>query len=113
VAVSDDDSSVTDTASAAEHEAVNELVQGELAGKVVYVPPVKKWRASGLSALRDGDFDKWAESTLLDDDFDTWMEVDPTLEQIEGFFESVNPGLGTSPGNSRRSKTSSRSTRKR
>lgn len=100
-------------ASAVEREATGELIQGDLAGRTVYVPPVRKWRASGLSALRDGDFNKWAESTLNDDDYDIWMDVDPTLDEIETFFASVNPGLGTSPGNSRRSRNSSRGTRKR
>lgn len=102
-----------DNATAQEREATGELIQGELAGKTVYVPPVKKWRASALSALREGDFNKWAENTLPDDDFDIWDEIDPTLEQIEDFFESIGPSLGTSPGNSRRSRSSSKSTRKR
>lgn len=99
--------------SAAEREAKGDLVQGTLAGKTVYVKPVKQWRASAISALRDGDFDKWAEATLDDDDIDIWMDTDPTLGEVEDFFESINPGLGTSPGNSRRSRTSSRTTRKR
>lgn len=101
------------TPSAAEHEVTGELVQGELAGRTVYVPPVKKWRASALHALREGDFDTWAKGTLADDDWDIWDEVDPTIEEIEGFFASINPGLGTSPGNSRASRRSSRTTQKR
>lgn len=99
--------------SPAEREVTGELVQGELAGQTVYCPPTKRWRASALHALREGDFETWAKITLDDDDWSTWQDVDPTLEQIEDFFTSVNPGLGTSPGNSRSSRRSSRSTRRR
>lgn len=98
---------------AAKKEATGELVQGELAGKVIYVPPVKKWRASALHAMREGDFDTWARTTLEDDDWDIWNETDPTVEDIEGFFSTINPGLGTSPGNSRASRRSSKRTPRR
>jgi hypothetical protein len=101
------------TASAAEKEVRGELIQGNLAGKTVYVRPVKQWRASALHALREGDLMGWAEATLSDDDWDVWLEVDPTIEEIEGFFASINPGLGTDPGNSRRSRRSSTRTRRR
>jgi hypothetical protein len=103
----------TPAASAPEREVTGELVQGELAGRTIYVPPTKKWRASALHALREGDFDTWAQTTLADDDWDIWIDVDPTLEQVEAFFASVNKGLGTSPGNSRASRRSARSTRRR
>lgn len=99
--------------SAAEREVTGELVQGELAGRTIYVPPVKKWRASALHHLREGDFENWAKITLADDDWDIWTEVDPTIDEIESFFVSVNSGLGTSPGNSRASRRSSRNTRRR
>ena len=108
-----DDVEVEVGPSAAEREAKGDLVQGELTGQTIYVRPVKQWRASALSALRDGDFNKWAEGTLDDDDLDIWMDTDPTLEDIENFFATINGGLGTTPGNSRRSRTSSRNTRKR
>ena len=99
--------------SAAEREVTGELVQGELAGQVVYVPPVKQWRASALHALREGDLMGWAEKTLPDDDWDTWQEVDPTMEQIEAFFASVDGRLGVNPGNSRASRRSSSRTGRR
>lgn len=99
--------------SAPEREVTGELVQGELAGKTIYVPPVKKWRASALHALREGDFENWAKITLDDDDWDIWQEVDPTVEDIETFFKSINSGLGTNPGNSRAQRRSSKPTRKR
>lgn len=102
-----------ETDSPQEREIRHDLVQGELAGKTIYVPPVKQWRASALHALRNGDMQTWAEITLDDDDWDIWQEVDPSLAEIEDFFETVNKGLGTSPGNSRASRRSSRSTGRR
>lgn len=101
------------TSSAGEKEVRGELIQGSLAGKTVYVKPVKQWRASALHALREGDLMGWAEVTLSDDDWAIWEEVDPTLEEIEAFFASINTGLGTDPGNSRRSRRSSNRTRRR
>lgn len=111
----DDDVDVTPTESmpAVEREVKGELVQGQLADRDVYVPPVKQWRASALHALREGDFETWAKITLEDDDWDAWQAVDPTMEDIEKFFASVNPGLGTDRGNSRASRRSSKTTRKR
>lgn len=100
-------------ASAPEREVTGELVQGELAGRTIYVPPVKQWRASALHGLREGDFETWAKITLDDDDWAIWSEVDPTFEEIDDFFASINSGIGTSPGNSRASRRSSRNTRRR
>lgn len=102
-----------DNEPAVKHEATGELVQGKLAGRTIYVPPVKQWRASALHALREGDFETWAETTFSDDDFDVWAEVDPTMQEIEDFFATINPGLGTNSGNSRASRRSARRTRKR
>lgn len=99
--------------SAAEREVTGELVQGELAGQAVYVPPVRQWRASALHALREGDLMGWAEKTLPDDDWEIWQDVDPTMEQIEAFFASVDGRLGVNPGNSRASRRSSKTTGRR
>lgn len=104
---------VNTTASAPEREVTGELVQGELAGRPIYVPPVKQWRASALHALREGDFETWAKITLDDDDWTIWAEVDPTFQEIDDFFATINTGIGTSPGNSRASRRSSRNTRRR
>ncbi len=90
-----------------ETEAKGEFVQGMLVGRPVLVPPTKKWRMSALSALRDGDIDGWAKETLTDDGWEVWVEVNPTVEEVEKFFADLNPKLGTNPGNSRRSRTSS------
>lgn len=101
------------TPSAAEREAKNDLIQAELAGKTIYVPTTNNWRSSALHALREGDLHTWAEKTLNDDDWDTWLEVDPTMDEISDFFSTINGATGTDPGNSRGSRTSSRSTNKR
>lgn len=99
--------------SAQEHEAKGELVQGTLAGQTIYVPPVKQWRSSALHQLREGDFDEWAKATLADDDWEIWEDVDPTMQEIEDFFSSVNTGLGADRGNSRASRRSRKNTRTR
>ncbi len=51
--------------------------------------------------------------TLDDDDWTIWQDVDPTVEDIETFFKSINTGLGTNPGNSRAQRRSSKPTRRR
>lgn len=102
-----------DRESAAENEAQGKRVQGELAGRMVSVPPVKQWRSSALKALRDGDFETWAKVTLDDDGWEHWQEIDPTLQQVEDYFTAINPGLGTNPGNSRASRRASARTRRR
>lgn len=99
--------------SPAEREVTGDLIPGDLAGRTVYVPPVKRWRSSGLKALRDGDMEGWAQSVLDDDGWAVWEEVDPTLEEIGEFFESVSPGLGTDQGNSRASRRSLRNSNRR
>lgn len=105
--------SISDAKTAAEKDAADELIQCELAGKTVYVPPVNKWRASALHAIREGDLQTWAEKTLLDDDWDIWQEVDPTLDEVTAFFDTLNGQTGVDSGNSRSSRTSSRSTSRR
>lgn len=101
------------TASAAEREVTGELIQGQLAGKTIYVKPMRQWRASAIHALREGDLLGWAEATLSDDDLAVWDEVDPTIEEIEAFFSTISVGTGVNPGNSRASRRSSTRTRKR
>jgi hypothetical protein len=104
---------VKSISSAAEKEATDELIQCELAGKTMYVPPVSKWRASALHAIREGDLQTWAEKTLLDDDWDLWQEIDPTLDEVTKFFETLNGQTGVDSGNSRSSRGSSRNTSRR
>lgn len=103
----------TEPVTAAEHEARGDEVRGEIAGKEIFVPPVKRWRSSGLKALREGDIEQWAESCLSDEAWEVWQEVDPTLEEIEAFFATINDGLGVEAGNSRSSRRSSRTRSRR
>jgi hypothetical protein len=59
----------------------------QLAGKPVRVKPVKQWRASGIRAMREGDFDSWAEKALAGDDYEkVWKVIDPTMDDVQAFF---------------------------
>jgi hypothetical protein len=70
----------------AEATAADGVTEIDLAGRKVSVLPVKKWRASGLRALRENDIDLWAEKCLAPGSYDVWRKVDPDLEQCEEFF---------------------------
>lgn len=99
--------------SPAEGEAIGNTMLGKLAGRDIKVPPVKAWRSSAVSAMKDGDFEHWAKVTLDNDGWDLWVDVDPTMAQIEALFESLSGQMGVSRGNSRAQRRSSRSTRRR
>ena len=99
--------------SPAEREARGESVLGHLDGEPIYVPPIKRWRSSGLKAMRDGDMEGWAASVLDEEDYAVWKDVDPTLEQIGSFFEDIGDRLGTDQGNSPASRRSLRNTARR
>ncbi len=94
-------------------EATNSTISGKLGDNEISVPPVKQWRASALEAVSNGQFSVWAEKTLSDDDYDTWLTVDPTIGEIETFFESIGGELGMTPGESRASGRRSRNTARR
>lgn len=84
-------------------------------GTTVRVLPPRMWRVSSLTAMRQGDFDKWASKALAStEDYEIFMDVDPTLDQIEGFMKRLNEesGEGNSK-NSSRSPQRLRSSRKR
>lgn len=102
------------TTTPAETEAKVQGIKGTIAGVEVTVPPVKVWRGSALDALTEGRFSAWADKVLSDDDYDKWLDADPTVGEIESFFEEIGPslGMGDSVGESRASRRSSRSTRK-
>lgn len=102
------------TKSPAENEATGTEVTGNLGDTEIGVPPVKQWRASALDALTEGRFSAWAELVLSDEAYDAWIAADPTIGEVEEFFESIGDKIGMgSPGESRASRRSSRSTRKR
>jgi hypothetical protein len=79
----------------------------------VTVPPPGKWRTRANRALREGDFDSWAELVLSAEDFDSWIEADPTNDDVEAFFKAWADVTGESRGKSSTSAASSRSTRRR
>lgn len=96
-----------------EREATGGYTRGTLAGRDILVPPLTKWRSSAMRALNSGDFETWAEVVLDNEDYDIWVDVDPTVEEINDFFESISGGLGVDQGNSRASRRSSRPTPRR
>jgi hypothetical protein len=71
-------------------------VEVELAGRTLQVMPVKKWRASGLRALRENDIDLWAEKCLAPGSYAVWQDIDPDLEQCEEFFATWTEVSGES-----------------
>jgi hypothetical protein len=106
---------VTEAAEAIEAEAVagEGPVTVELAGEPIEVLPVRQWRSSALRALREGDFEDWAERSLTENGHEKWLEVDPTIEEVEAFFEAWGEKSGERVGKSSPSRRSSTRTRKR
>lgn len=86
----------------------------ELAGSVeVRVKHQNQWKSRGLSALQRGDFETWAETCLEDGDYELWQDADPTLAEVNAFFDAMGKATGQDVGKSPRSGRSSKSTRKR
>jgi hypothetical protein len=84
------------------------------AGEVsVTVPPPGRWRTKANRALKDGDFDLWAELVLSEDDFQAWLDAEPVNDDVETFFEAWGAATGENSGKSRPSGRSSRSTARR
>lgn len=79
----------------------------------VTVPPVGKWRTAANKALREGDFDTWAEMVLSKADFKEWIKAESTTDDAAAFFEAWGDAVGEDPKGSAPSQRSSRSTRKR
>lgn len=84
-----------------------------LVDAVVHVLPVRKWRSSSVRAMRDGDFDRWAEKCLAEGDYALWQVIDPDMDEIEAFFTEWTRLSGQEPGKSAASSRSSRSTARR
>jgi hypothetical protein len=76
----------------------------------VTVPPVGKWRTAANKALREGDFDTWAQMVLSKDDFKVWLKAESTTDDAAAFFEAWGEVVGEDPKESRPSRRSSRST---
>jgi hypothetical protein len=79
----------------------------------VTVPPVGKWRTAANKALREGDFDTWAQLVLSKADFKEWLAAESTTDDAAAFFEAWGDAVGENPGKSGPSQRSSRSTRRR
>lgn len=97
----------------AETAAGDEPVAVSLGAKTLHVKPVRKWRTSALRALREGDFEKWADGCLTDESVELWYELDPTIEEVEAFFTEWSEASGQDAGKSSALKRSSRATRTR
>lgn len=73
-----------------------------LDGTPCTVKPMRKWRSSGLRALRTGDFETWAETCLDDSDYvEVWQVIDPDVDMVEAFFEAWAEITGQNAGKSR------------
>jgi hypothetical protein len=87
-------------------------VEVKLRNETVRVLPLFEWRTSATRAMREGDFDSWAEKCLVDGDYEVWTDVDPKIREVEEFFEAWQEATGQDRGKSRASRRSSKSTRK-
>ena len=85
-------------------EADRDVLEVPIGGKLVRIKETKRWPASAVRAVREGDFDTWAEKCLVDGDYKIWQSVDPVLEEVEEFFDAVNEATGSSPKGSRTSR---------
>lgn len=103
----------TTAAEAQETEATEEYVTATLAGKPLRVKTILGWRPSYLRALREGDYEKWAEGVLHEDDVTAFVDADATFKEINEFTAEAMAQAGETPGKSGRPSTRSRSTRKR
>lgn len=97
----------------ADAETAANVVAVPLGDVEVEVLPVGKWRASGLRALREGDFDTWAEKCLTAEGREVWLDADPTMDEVEAFFTAWTERTGQDPGKSAASSRSSKSTARR
>jgi hypothetical protein len=94
-------------------DADDGAVEVPLVDETVRVKPLNEWRSSASRALREGDFDTWAEKCLAGDGYDTWLDLDPTLAEVEDFFTAWGAATGQDTGKSRASRRSSKRTARR
>lgn len=80
----------------AEITAGDDSIVVPLAGTDLRVLPLRKWKASAVRAMKDGDFDRWAEKAL-DGDYPAWQAIDPDMDQVEVFFTAWALASGQSP----------------
>ncbi|MDH6625728.1 hypothetical protein M2271_003539 [Streptomyces sp. LBL] len=103
----------TTPAEAQEIEANGEFVTAKLGEATLRVKTIEHWRPSYLRALRQGDYDAWAEGALHPDDVTAFIDADATFAEINDFTSSAMESAGETPGKSGARTRSSRTTRKR
>lgn len=73
-----------------------------LADKTVRVLPPMEWRSSAMRAVREGNFDVWAEKCLVrdgeSDDYAVWQSIDPTMNDIVLFLTAYRDAGGSGLG---------------
>lgn len=79
-----------------------EAFDAEIAGHLVRVKGALDWPASNVRAVKEGDFTTWAEKCLIRDGetdyYKVWESIDPTLSQVEQFFNDIKARTGQHPG---------------
>lgn len=67
------------------------------------VPPVGRWRARSIRAMRQGDYFEWAETVLSKGDAAAFTHADPVLDEVGAFFVAWQERSGETRGKSSRS----------
>lgn len=78
----------------------------------IHVPAPGRWKARAQRLLAQGDFDSWAELVLPKPERVKWVDLDPTNDDVQAFFEKWQElggqDLGKSPSSRRSSKGTAR-----
>lgn len=73
-------------------------VQIPLRGETLTVKPVGAWPGSNAKDIKEQDFESWAKKCLASPkDVAKWVEIDPTYDEIEEFFNALNSSTGQHP----------------
>jgi hypothetical protein len=107
------ETTTTTPAEAQETEATEGYSTAELLGQTLRVKDASQWRPSYMRALRQSDFDTWAEGVLHADDVATFVELDATFAEIGEFVSDAAQAAGEPVGKSSGRAKSSRTTRRR
>lgn len=96
---------------AAQTAGGTEPVSVPLAGKTLRVKPPMKWKSSAMKALREGNLEDWAATSLVNDeavdgegkitgsnDYAVWKQIDPDFEQIVEFMRAYRDSGGMGLG---------------
>jgi hypothetical protein len=81
--------------------------------KVITVPHMLEWEHEHTLLGNNGDWDGWAKGVLSEADYQAFKDAHLQNYQIQRIMEKANKRAGTTPGKSRRSSGSSRSTARR